>query len=173
MFVLNVVTASTFLSSSHRKQISEYTHVTAPPCYDLFNYNKYDEAYPPYRASCEINEASFFFYALILENEKDKKLNIRLLRLITKRCELGSPYACNNLGNMYGNSNAVAQDYDRTRILYTVACDYGEPVACGNLGYMYIYERGVKQDIALDMKYLELSFSSEYVPACATIGSLF
>ncbi|MBR1924563.1 MAG: sel1 repeat family protein [Ruminobacter sp.] len=99
-----------------------------------------------------------FFYALMLENEKNEKTDYTVIKTYyEKGCELCSPYACNNLGNMYGNGNTVAQDYDQARMLYTIACDDGVPVACGNLGYMYVYELGVKQDIDLAMKYLEFS----------------
>jgi TPR repeat protein len=78
---------------------------------------------------------------------------VKAADLYRDACGLGSPDACDQLGNNYYNGTGVEKDDSRAKTLYAKAtslyrgaCDIGQAASCSLLGYRYYTGVGAGQD---------------------------
>ena len=79
------------------------------------------------------------------------------LRLLGSLAEQGNASAQNDLGEMYGNGEGVAQDYSTAATWYQKAADQGEVSAQFHLGLMYGRGQGVPKSLAEAHKWFDVA----------------
>jgi TPR repeat protein len=72
----------------------------------------------------------------------------RAVEAYARGCNLGHPYACNNLGDALAYGEGVARDVRRAAATFGKACHLGEPLGCANYGFMLEHGEGVARDAA-------------------------
>ena len=90
-----------------------------------------------------------------------------------KAAEQGSPFAQNDLGNLYFNGQGIPHDFQQAISLYRKAADQGMAAAQYNLGFMYRHGLGVPQDYQQALAWYLKSAEQGWAQAQTELGLMY